>query len=296
MTESSGLVNAQRIRALVTRHVSSTGPVDQCDPAVLNEFVSIVHRGGSAEILGALKDPFKHGVPATQLRALHLIDRLVQNTPPDFTLCLTTEDWAERVFRTSKTTSSSEVADRIMLLVCSWHKRYPVEGMVKLIARFQQSKVVGERFQYIQADYNRRVAEKQQQRQRQEEEQQRQQQMQQQLSAQPSRTVHADPVGGPAPASRPRQTQRVDLNTLLMDVQGDMAGLEYGIQHPDMLDPDTAKDCAKHKATLSRIVENPAHVITDDERATVLAILEQLVNLLSFHDAINGTDYAGGAG
>jgi kinesin family protein C2/C3 len=291
MSQDQTILTAQRVRTLIARHLSSNGPADSVEQAVLMEMITLTHRGNSQEVLNATKDPLKHGVPQVQLRLLTLLDRIVQNTSPDFVLCLATEDWTERLFRISKTATSHEVADKIMILTLDCYTRYPVEGLKSLINRFANSKVVGERFAFLKQDYDRRRA---------------------------TATTEGSQSGGSpnvqyggyadpnqdntpnrrqphVPQNQPR-TQRVNLDTLLMDVQGDMAGLEYGIQHPDMLDSSTARDCAKHRQTLSKILDNPAHVISEHERNTVLMVLEQLVNLLSFHDALTGTTYAQGAG
>jgi len=295
---------SNRVKMLVSRHLSAPG--DNVEPEVLHELTRLVHRAYGAEVLQAIKEPLKHGVPLMQLKTIVLLDTLIRNTPPEFVMMVANEEWTERLFRAAKTTTSNDVADRIMTAALGWFAIYPVGGLDYLVGRFRESKVVGQRFQYLENEFRRSQAQQQQQRQLQQQQQQQQQQAAANAYNQPSpvrQGQYVDPAAGtaaaPAAAQRNassanrRQPQRVNLDTLLMDAQGDMAALEYGIQHPDMLSEDTARDCAKHKVAISRLLENPAVEVADEERNTCLLVLEQLVTLLGFHDAMFGTEYCG---
>jgi kinesin family protein C2/C3 len=91
---------------------------------------------------------------------------------------------------------------------------------------------------------------------------------------------------------RQRSAILSNIDTFLLEAQGDAASLEYGIEHPDMLEEGMVKECDNHRHKAASFLEK-GDQISDEARDYLTLLLEQLHNLLQIHDAIFGTTYVG---
>lgn len=87
-------------------------------------------------------------------------------------------------------------------------------------------------------------------------------------------------------------TSLTNVETLILDAQGDLANLEYGLSHPDMLDDSTAKDCKRHKMQVGRLLQ--MENIPDVYAQSLMELLENLSNTLEMYEVLTGVDLGEG--
>jgi kinesin family member C2/C3 len=85
-----------------------------------------------------------------------------------------------------------------------------------------------------------------------------------------------------------------NLETFILDAQGDLASLEYGLSHPDMLDRSVALDCQRHKKEVGRKLTVYMDIIPQQYNEALMRLLENLSNALDSYEMFSGEDLGEG--
>ncbi|CUI14124.1 C-terminal motor kinesin, putative [Bodo saltans] len=85
-----------------------------------------------------------------------------------------------------------------------------------------------------------------------------------------------------------------NLETFILDAQGDLASLEYGLSHPDMLDRSVALDCQRHKKEVGRKLTVYMDIIPPQYNEALMRLLENLSNALDSYEMFSGEDLGEG--
>lgn len=232
--------------------------------------VEYMRKGNANILLEAIKDNFKYATPQIQLKMLRLMDECMSYGSPQFAVLLSSEKWTERFFRVAKQTTTMEVRDKIILTVIGWYKRFHTSGHQRLMHRFSQSKTLGNPFRQIMRQY---------------EEQQRNPQH---IRSPKHRDVqNFNSVDGVSPH------RILDMEeTMLLECQGDLASLEYALEHPQILqDDDIAHECKNHKLRCMRMLESGQHERIATE---LMSLLERFSEALELYEAMSGVDMGEG--
>lgn len=258
------------IEVLLKADVSSKNP--DGDEGATFGLVEHIRKGNANTVLEVIKDNFKYAPPSTQIRVMSLMDRLLINSGPQLAVLLSSEKWTERFFKVAKMTTTVQVRDKIILTTIGWYKRYYTSGHQRLLQRFSQSKVLGAPFRQLMRQYEEKARHGQQQ----------QQQQQQYRDVNNFDNMHdVNP-------------NRVLDNeeTFLLQCHGDLASLEYSLEHPQILqDDDIAKECKKHKLACMHMLESGQHERIAPE---LMSLIEQLAELLELYEAMTGVDLGEG--
>lgn len=252
------------IQELLSRELSSRNADGDPDATAL--LVEHIRRGNSSAVLEGIRQNFKYNPPATQICMVTVMDQCLMLSGPQFAVMLSSEKWTDRLFKVAKTTASNEVREKIICTVIKWYQRYHTSGHQRLMERFQQSRVLGEPFQRI---FSKMVKEQQQPR-----------------STKPlQRDFTALPSGN--------RNEILDTeDTILLECQGDLASLEYALEHPQIL-PDTeiANECKEHKLVCMRMLESGQHERIATE---LMSLIERFSENLSLFEAMTGIDVGEG--
>lgn len=308
----------RRVAVLIKRQMESVN--DNGEHPVTLELVDIIRNHGSDVVLDNIKTNLKHGNVGVQIRALSILNQCVLNSGPDVAVAISTEKWAERFYSVAKTTESTLLRDRIIRQLLLWYNKYRTNGLEQCLGRFSQSKGMKDDFLRVSRELDARQGSAgssrtppgspsyvdptgQGNRQR----------------AVSSRTItetaaarHRDAILSEA-AAQTRQVARTqqqqqpmqrstdgdrsavlsNLETFIMDAQGDLASLEYGLSHPEMLDKTTARDCKKHKVQVGRILQLDVETPPQYTEA-LMRLLENLSNALEVYEMFSGEDLGEG--
>ncbi|KPI90047.1 putative C-terminal motor kinesin [Leptomonas seymouri] len=254
------------VAELIRREIASKHP--EGDPEATARLVEHIRRGSGAIVLEEIRQHFKYNPPATQIRMLTVMDQCLINSGPQFAVMLSSEKWTDRLFKVAKTTTSPEVRDKIVQTTISWYQRYHTNGHQRLLHRFQQSHTLGEPFHSIA-----------------------------------SKTVKNQQMQRSAEQHHQRNFANLDAanrndildteDTFLLQCQGDLASLEYALEHPHIL-PDTeiATDCKAHKLACMRMLESGEH---ERIAAELMGLIERFSEVLDLFEAMTGVDIGEGA-
>ncbi|KAG5507000.1 hypothetical protein JKF63_05746 [Porcisia hertigi] len=254
------------IPELIAREISSQDPEGDSDATA--RLVEHIRQGSGGAVLDEIRQRFKHNAPAVQMRMVTVMDQCLINSGPQFAVLLSSAKWTDRLFKVAKTTTDVELREKIMQTVITWYKRYHTNGHQRLIQRFQHSRSLGEPFDRITAKM---LKDQQQQR--------------------TSKSQQRDLV----PLDATSRNGALDTEeTLLLECQGDLASLEYALEHPHVL-PDTeiANDCKRHKVMCMRMLESGDH---ERIAAELMTLIERFSEALSLFEAMTGIDVGEGEG
>ncbi|KPA82638.1 putative C-terminal motor kinesin [Leptomonas pyrrhocoris] len=254
------------VAELIRREIASKQP--DGDAEATARLVEHIRRGSGDIVLQEIRQHFKYNPPATQIRMMTVMDQCLINSGPQFAVMLSSEKWTDRLFKVAKTTTSPEVRDKIMQTTITWYQRYHTNGHQRLLHRFQQSHTLGDPFHRIAA---KTVKEQQSQR---SEEQHRQRNF--------------------ANLDTANRNDILDTeDTILLQCQGDLASLEYALEHPHIL-PDTeiASECKAHKLVCMRMLESGEH---ERIAAELMSLIERFSEALDLFEAMTGVDVGEGA-
>lgn len=90
--------------------------------------------------------------------------------------------------------------------------------------------------------------------------------------------------------SNPPRAQRQVLSNLeafLMEAQGDLASLEFALEHPDMLDNNSVKECRKHLHKARMLLEQQPDM-SNEFKTPITSLESQLLEVLNLHAAVFG--------
>jgi kinesin family member C2/C3 len=251
---------------LIHREIASKQP--EGDPEATARLVEHIRRGSGAIVLEEIRQHFKYNPPATQIRMMTVMDQCLINSGPQFAVMLSSEKWTDRLFKVAKTTTAPEVRDKIMQTTITWYQRYHTNGHQRLLHRFQQSHTLGEPFHRIAA-----------------------------------KTVKDQQSRCSAGQHRQRNFANLDTanrndildteDTILLQCQGDLASLEYALEHPHILpDTDIAQECKQHKLICMRMLESGEH---ERIAAELMSLIERFSEALDLFEAMTGVDVGEGA-
>lgn len=250
------------VQELLSRELSSRNADGDPDATAL--LVEHIRRGNGGAVLEGIRQNFKYNPPATQICMLTVMDQCLMHSGPQFAVMLSSEKWTDRLFKVAKTTTANEVREKIIYTVIKWYQRYHTSGHQRLMQRFQQSRVLGEPFQHIF-----RMAKDQQQ----------------PRSVKDQRDFTT--------LSTANRNEILDTEeTILLECQGDLASLEYALEHPHIL-PDTeiANECKEHKLVCMRMLESGQHERIATE---LMSLIERFSEALSLFEAMTGIDVGEG--
>lgn len=254
------------IAELINREIASRNA--EGDPEATARLVEHIRRGSGALVLEEIRQHFKYNPPATQIRMMTVMDQCLINSGPQFAVMLSSEKWTDRLFKVAKTTTSLEVRDKIMRTAITWYQRYHTNGHQRLLHRFQQSHNLGEPFHRIAA---KTVKDQQSQR-----------------SAEQHRQRNF------ANLDTANRNDILDTeDTILLQCQGDLASLEYALEHPHILqDTEIAQECKEHKLVCMRMLESGEH---ERIAAELMGLIERFSEALDLFEAMTGVDVGEGA-
>ncbi|KAG5481155.1 hypothetical protein CUR178_06387 [Leishmania enriettii] len=253
------------VQELISRQLTSRNA--DGDPDATARLVEHIRRGNGGIVLEAIRQNFKYNPPATQLRMLCVMDQCLIQSGPQFAVMLSSDKWTDRLFKVAKTTTTAEVRDKILVTVLAWYQRFHTNGHQRLLQRFQQSRTLSEPFQRVSA----RVAKNQQQR--------------------SARHPHLNF----ASLDSANRNDILDLEeTILLECQGDLASLEYALEHPHVLpDNEIANECKEHKIMCMRMLESGEH---ERISAELMTLIERFSEALCLFEAMTGVDVGEGEG
>ncbi|GET87911.1 C-terminal motor kinesin, putative [Leishmania tarentolae] len=252
------------VQELLAREVSSRNA--EGNPDATSLLVEHIRRGNGGAVLEGIRQNFKYNPPATQICMITVMDQCLTHSGPQFAVMLSSEKWTDRLFKVAKTTMSNEVREKIICTVIKWYQRYHTSGHQRLMQRFQQSRALGEPFQRI---FTKMVKDQQHSR----------------PSKSPQRDFSTLDAGN--------RNEILDTEeTILLECQGDLASLEYALEHPNVL-PDTeiANDCKEHKLVCMRMLESGNHERIATE---LMSLIERFSEALSLFEAMTGIDVGEG--
>ncbi|EPY25219.1 kinesin family member C2/C3, partial [Strigomonas culicis] len=259
-TEINGILSAQ---------IAHPKPEGEHDATM--RLVEHIRKGNALVVLECVKDHFKYNPPAVQIKMMHVLDQCLNNSGPQFAVMLSTEKWADRFFKVAKTTTDAAVRDCIMYIAIGWAKRYHTSGYNRLLQRFAESKTLATPFRQLLRRFEdkHRSSAASQQKQR-------------------AELQNFDNVQNVNP------NQILDNEeTFLLQCQGDLASLEYSLEHPHILqDDDIAKDCKKHKLDCMHMLESEQHERIAGE---LMTIIERYSDVLELYEAMTGVDMGEGS-
>lgn len=254
------------VAELIRREISSRQP--DGDPEATARLVEHIRRGSGAIVLEEIRQHFKYNPPATQIRMVTVMDQCLINSGPQFAVMLSSEKWTDRLFKVAKTTTSPDVREKIIQTTITWYQRYHTNGHQRLLHRFQQSRTLGEPFHRIAA---KTVKDQQSQ-----------------------RSVEQHRQRNFADLDNANRNDILDTeDTILLQCQGDLASLEYALEHPHIL-PDTeiASECKEHKLICMRMLESGEH---ERIAAELMSLIERFSEALDLFEAMTGVDVGEGA-
>ncbi|KAG5480510.1 hypothetical protein LSCM1_06213 [Leishmania martiniquensis] len=254
------------VQELITKQLTSRHP--DGDPDATTRLVEHIRRGNGSLVLEAIRQNFKYNPPSTQLRMLCVMDQCLIQSGPQFAVMLSSDKWADRLFKVAKTTTTPEVRDKIMITVLAWYQRFHTNGHHRLLQRFQQSRTLSEPFQRVSAKVSKN--------------------QQQQRATKLSHLNFASLDSG-------NRNDILDLEeTILLECQGDLASLEYALEHPNILpDNEIANECKEHKLMCMRMLESGEH---ERISAELMTLIERFSEALSLFEAMTGVDVGEGEG
>ncbi|KAK7196469.1 C-terminal motor kinesin [Novymonas esmeraldas] len=258
------------VHELLSQEIASRNADGDAEATV--RLAELIRRGSGNVVLEGIRQRFKYNPVATQLRMVTVMDQCMIHCGPQFAVMLSSEKWTDRLFKVAKTTPAPEVRDKIIRTVITWFNRHHTSGHQRLLQRFQQSRTLGEPFRRIV-----KTAKEQQQ--------QQQQQQQQRANERNQRTF--------ASLGTANRNDILDTeDAILLQCQGDLASLEYALEHPHIL-PDTeiAQDCKQHKMVCMRMLESGEH-----ERIAMelMSLIERFSEALDLFEAMTGVDVGEG--
>ena len=302
-----------RVASLLVRQMESANP--DGEPMVTMEMCDHIRRGYGMIVLDAIKENLKHGSAPVQLKTLNVLNQCVLNSGPEFAVALSSEKWTDRLFKIGKSAESEVVRDKIVRLVVDWTRTYRTTGFQQCASRFANSKTLGPVFIRIAGEQRRAIeagnasfansnnnsvyavpAGSQNAA----------------RGGGPTRAQYMDPSGRSSFATAPPQASAAtnansssssptsnrllsNIDTFLLDAQGDLASLEYSLENPDMLDENIARECKKHKMHAGRILQHDD--IPEDVARPLMSLLEQLSSAIEIFEAITAIDIGeGGVG
>ncbi|KEG09172.1 C-terminal motor kinesin [Trypanosoma grayi] len=230
---------------------------------------NLVQQGNASLVLDNLKEHIKNGTPVVQERSMTILDQLMLSCGPQFAVMLSSEKWTERLFKTAKSTSSIDVTQKIIACVIAWYKRYHTSGFQRCIHRFEQSKALGDTFKRVQQQMN----------------------VEQRVSM---RNRNQGDYEGPEHLSAQKDRNHIlnQSEALLFGAQGDLASLEYALEHPHVLhDDEIAKECKRHKLKCMRLLETGQH---ENISQQLMQLIESFSEALELYEAMTGCDLGEG--
>nr|CAJ2471146.1 unnamed protein product [Leishmania braziliensis] len=251
------------VTELIAREMSSRSP--DGDPDATARLVEHIRHGNGGFVLEGIRQNFKYNPPTTQICMITVMDQCVIQSGPQFAVMLSADKWTDRLFKVAKTTTSAEVRDKIMSTVIKWYQLYHTNGHQRLIQRFQQSRVLGEPFQSI---FAKMLKDKQQ-------------------------PTNNNPQHNFASLNNTNRNDILDSEeAILLECQGDLASLEYILEHPFILsDKEIVQECKQHKLACIRMLESGDHSRIGNE---LMSLIERFTEALSLYEAMAGFDVGDG--
>ncbi|ORC92506.1 C-terminal motor kinesin [Trypanosoma theileri] len=231
--------------------------------------VNLVRQGNANIILDNLKEHLKRGPPSEQERSMTILDQLMLNCGPQFAVLLSSEKWTERFFKVAKLSTNDTVVRKIMATIILWYKRYRTSRFERCLQRFAQSKALGDTFNQVQ------------------------QQVELELRASTRNRRRSGDAAPQTADTREDNHQALNqMETFLLEAQGDLASLEYALEHPHILhDDDIAKECKRHKFQCMRLLESGEH---EDIAPELMQLIERFSEALELYEAMTGLDMGEG--
>lgn len=305
---------SRRVETLILKQMSSAN--DNGDLPNTLELCNIMRNFGPEVVLDQIKTNVKHGTPEMQIRCINILNQCVLNSGQNVIAALSSEKWCERFVTVAKTTKSDVVRDHVIRQLLVWYHKYRTNGLEQCLGRFSQSKQLKDPFlaasRAVRQAVERRNANNNS------------------SAAAPASPTFVDPNGGTASAST-SQRQRAtnggtvraqaipqpnhqpslastqssshsvdadsgisNLETFILDAQGDLASLEYGLSHPDMLDRSVALDCQRHKKEVGRKLTVYMDIMPSQFSEALMRLLENLSNALDSYEMFSGEDLGEG--
>ncbi|CCW71522.1 unnamed protein product [Phytomonas sp. Hart1] len=233
------------------------------------KLIEHIRKGNAEVVLEIMKENFKHASPPIQFRILSLMDTCVQNSGPYFTVLLASEKWTERFFRVAKTTQVPQVRDKIIMITMMWYRRHHTKGHERLLHRFANSKVLGAPYRDIEKD----IGDKTMSTHNPKPPQNETMQNFDNVSVNPNYIVNNE-------------------EAMILAFQGDLASLEYGLEHPQILEnSDIAQTCRKNKHQCMQMLESGIHERIAEE---LMSLIEGFSVMLELYEAMTGVDLGEG--
>ncbi|CCW60828.1 unnamed protein product [Phytomonas sp. EM1] len=258
---------SDEILELIRLWVRSKNPDGDQQSAL--KLIEHIRKGNAEVVLDIIKDNFKHAHSSIQLRMLALMDKCVQNSGPYFTVLLASEKWTERFFRVAKTTQVPQVRDKIITMTIMWYKRHHTKGHERLLHRFANSKVLGAPYRDLEKDID-------------------------------DKSMSSHTLQPPQNVAM-QNFDNVNVNpnyiinneeTMILAFQGDLASLEYGLEHPQILEnSDIAQSCRDDKHQCMQMLESGIHERIAPE---LMSLIEGFSVALELYEAMTGVDLGEG--
>ncbi|PWV01428.1 putative C-terminal motor kinesin [Trypanosoma cruzi] len=230
---------------------------------------NLVQQGNAQLVLDEIKEYLKRGLPVEQERSMIILDQLLLNCMPQFAGMVSSEKWTERLLKVAKSATVESVTYKIIETVILWHKRYRTDGFKRCVLRFSQSKVLGETFNRVLHRINA-----------------------EQRSLTRSRNQGRDSAGQEEVGQTDKHHALNRAETILLEAQGDLASLEYALEHPHILhDEDIAKECKQHKLRCMRLLETGQH---EEYASELMQLIERFSEALELYEAMTGLDMGEG--
>ncbi|KAH9589199.1 Kinesin motor domain [Trypanosoma melophagium] len=259
-----------RNRVVVTLKSLYASPNVEEERETIMTLANLVRQGNASTVLDDLKEHLKHGPPLEQKRSMTILDQLMLNCGPQFAVLLSSEKWTERFFKIAKLATDESVVHKIIATVILWYKRYHTSGFERCLQRFAQSKALGDVFNKVR------------------------QQMELELraSARNRRRSANEALSQTAVTCEDSHQALNQMEAVLLEAQGDLASLEYALEHPHILhDDDIAKECKRHKFQCMRLLESGDH---EDIAPELMQLIERFSEALELYEAMTGLDMGEG--
>ncbi len=320
-----------RVAALLVRQMES--PHLDGDAMVTMEMCDHIRRGYGHIVLDGFKENMKHSTAPVQIKTLNVLNQCVLNSGPEFAVTLSSEKWTDRFFKIAKSAENEAVKEKIVRLIVDWTRTYRTTGFQQCASRFANSKTLGPVFIRIAGEQRRSIESGSGSSYPQQAagsssaslyggglrsgaqtgSQQQQRSVARGASSSSSyrQQQYADPQQSSTSSSFSTQQQQqqqqhhqhespnsrllTNIDTFLLDAQGDLASLEYALENPDMLDESIARECKKHKMHAGRILQHDD--IPENVAGPLMSLLEQLSAAIEIFEAITAIDIGeGGVG
>ncbi|RNF26474.1 putative C-terminal motor kinesin [Trypanosoma conorhini] len=232
---------------------------------IIMALANLVQQGNAQVVLDDVKEHLKHGTTTEQERSVIILDQLLLNCMPQFAGMVSSEKWADSLVKVAKSTTSERVTYKIIETVILWQKRYRTDGFKRCAQRFAQSKLLGE-------TYNRawqRIAAEER-------------------SVVSGKDSSKDSKEQDSLTNRDKLQALNKAETFLLEAQGDLASLEYALEHPNILHAeDIAKECRDHKFKCMRLLETGQY---EGFAPELMQLMERFSEVLELFEAMTGFD------